>query len=68
MSISAASRLRVVAGGNSLEGAWAADRWDAAALGIPARRGRGRARFDTGSQLRLRDPVKRWSRFRLATG
>ena len=36
--------------------------------GIPARRGRGAARFDGIRQTWLRDPVKRWSRFRLATG
>jgi len=37
-------------------------------LGIPARRGRATARFDGISQPWLRDPVKRWSRLRLATG
>ena len=37
-------------------------------LGVPARRGRGTARFGAISQQWLRDPVKRWSRFRLATG
>jgi len=64
-----AARLAVAAGAHTdLDGAWAADRWDAAALGIPARRGRGRARFDTITQAWLRDPVKRWCRFRLATG
>ena len=41
--------------------------------GMPAardrdRRGRGSARFDTITQEWLRDPVKEWSRFRLATG
>ena len=41
---------------------------DAARLGIAARRGRGSARFDTITQDWLRDAVKRWSRFRLATG
>jgi hypothetical protein len=35
---------------------------------VPARRGRGRARFDTISHEWLREPAKRWSRFRLATG
>ena len=62
-------RLKVVAGeGAALDGEWASDHWNAARLGIPARRGRGRARFDHISQQWLRDPVKRWSRFRLATG
>jgi hypothetical protein len=51
-----------------LDGQWASDHWDASLLGIPARRGRGTARFDGISQPWLRDPVKRWSRFRLATG
>jgi integrase len=37
-------------------------------LGVPARRGRGAARFDTITQHWLREAVKRWSRFRLATG
>jgi len=41
---------------------------DAGRLGIPARRGRGTARFGGISQPWLRGPVKRWSRFRLATG
>ena len=51
-----------------LDGQWACDHWDAGRLGIPARRGRGTARFDGISQPWLRGPVKRWSRFRLATG
>jgi Phage integrase, N-terminal SAM-like domain len=62
-------RLRVVSGeGAVLDGQWASDHWDAGRLGIPARRGRGTARFGGISQPWLRDPVKRWSRFRLATG
>ena len=62
-------RLEVVKGrGADLDGHWASDHWDAARLGIPARRGRGRARFDTITQDWLREPVKRWSRLRLATG
>ena len=61
--------LQVVAGDHpALDGAWASARWNAAALGVSARRGRGRARFDTIGQLWLRYPVMRWSRFRLATG
>ena len=61
-------RLTAVTGEAALDGRWASDHWDAGRLGIPARRGRGTARFDGISQLWLRDPVKRWSRFRLATG
>ena len=62
-------RLQVVSGeGAALDGQWAADHWDAGRLGIAARRGRGTARFGGISQPWLRDPVKRWSRFRLATG
>ena len=62
-------RLQVVNGeGVVLDGQWASDHWDAGRLGIPARRGRGTARFDGISQPWLRNPVKRWSRFRLATG
>ena len=47
---------------------YASDHWHAARLGVPARRGRATARFDTITQDWLREPVKRWSRFRLATG
>src|SRR5215470_5674824 len=62
-------RLAVVHGEAAiLDGQWASDHWDAGRLGIPARRGRGTARFGAISQQWLRDPVKRWSRFRLATG
>jgi integrase len=62
-------RFEVVEGeGTTLDGEWASDHWDAARLGIPTRRGRGAARFDGIGQQWLRDPVKRWSRFRLATG
>jgi hypothetical protein len=61
--------LQVVSGeGAVLDSQWASDHWDAGRLGIPARRGRGTARFGGISQSWLRDPVKRWSRFRLATG
>ena len=62
-------RLQVVSGQAAiLDGQWASDYWDAGRLGIPARRGRGTARFGGISQSWLRGPVKRWSRFRLATG
>jgi integrase len=56
------------AGGTGLDGEWAADHWSASRLGVPSRRGRGAARFDTITQDWLREPAKRWSRFRLATG
>ena len=54
--------------GTGLDGEWASDHWQASRLGVPARRGRGAARFDTITQGWLREPAKRWSRFRLATG
>ena len=61
-------RLQVVSGEAAvLDGQWASDYWDAGRLGIPARRGRGTARFGGIGQQWLRGPVKRWSRFRLAT-
>ena len=61
-------QLTAVTGEAALDGRWASDHWDAGRLGIPARRGRGTARFGGISQPWLRDPVKRWSRFRLSTG
>ena len=61
-------RLRAIGGEAALDGAWASDYWDASRLGIPARRGRGTARFGGITQPWLREPVKRWSRLRLATG
>ena len=54
--------------GDKVEAEYASDHWDARRLGVPARRGRTAAQFDTITQPWLRDPVKRWSRFRLATG
>ena len=71
MSTAAGARLRqVLAGGQAagLDGEYASDHWDATRLGVAARRGRGAARFDTITQDWLREAVKRWSRFRLATG
>jgi integrase len=55
-------------GGIGIDAAYAADHWNADRLGVPTRRGRGSARFDTITQEWLREPVKEWSRFRLATG
>ncbi len=54
--------------GAQVEAEYACDHWNAYRLGAPARRGRATAHFDTITQPWLRDPVKRWSRFRLATG
>jgi integrase len=53
---------------DAIDAEYRADRWHAERLGVPFRRGRGPVRFDTIIQAWLRDPVKRWSRFRLATG
>ena len=66
----ASAPLTLIAGGQaaSVDADYAADRWDAARLGVATKRGRGAARFDTITQGWLRDPAKRWSRFRLATG
>jgi integrase len=61
-------QLKVISGEAALDGQWASDYWDAGRLGVPARRGRGTARFGEITQPWLREPVKRWSRLRLATG
>ena len=65
-----ALRLTLIASSDAatLDGAWAADKWNAARLGVRARREHVAVRFDTITQEWLREPVKRWSRFRLATG
>jgi site-specific recombinase XerD len=55
-------------GGVGIDAEYAADHWDAARLGVAVRRGRGSARFDTITQWWLREAVKQWSRFGLATG
>lgn len=63
------ARLHVLAGGQTdLDGEWASDHWHAERLGVPARRGAGSVNFEPIVQDWLREPVKRWSRFRLATG
>jgi integrase len=54
--------------GDELERHYAGDSWHAAALGIPAARGRGTVTFTRISQPWLREAVKRWSRQRLAVG
>jgi integrase family protein with SAM-like domain len=69
--MSAAPRLRLALVADQaagLDGEYAGDHWHASRLGVPARRGRGTARFDTITQDWLRNPVKRWSRLRLAAG
>jgi len=63
------ARPTLIQGGAlGVEAEYAADRWNAGKLGVPARRGRGTAKFDDIIQPWLREPVKVWSRFRLATG
>ena len=64
----ARSRPVLVLGHAGLDAEYASDHWNAARLGVPAERGRQAARFDAITQDWLRGPVKRWSRFRLATG
>jgi integrase len=54
--------------GDAIEAEYAKDTWDAANLGIAARRGHSTARFGVIEQLWLRDAIKRWSRFRLGAG
>jgi integrase len=53
---------------DTLEAAFAADRWDARQLGVPAHRGRESVNFGGIPQLWLREATKRWCRWRLATG
>ncbi len=68
-AVSLPSRPTLLHGrGDQVEVEYASDHWHADRLGVPARRGRNTARFDTITQPWLRDPVKRWSRVRLATG
>lgn len=64
-----AARLVVLAGARTgLDGEWASDHWRAERFGVSARRGAGYVSFEQIAQGWLREPVKRWSRFRLATG
>ena len=62
------ARPEVLAGAGEVEAEYAKDTWDAARLGVPARRGRNLARFGVIAQPWLRETIKRWSRFRLASG
>ncbi|MCA1706118.1 MAG: tyrosine-type recombinase/integrase [Actinobacteria bacterium] len=71
-SAGAARRLRarpeVLTGAGEVDAEYAKDTWHAARLGVPARRGRDIARFGVIRQPWLREAIKRWSRFRLASG
>lgn len=63
------SRPTITGGvGEQVEAEYASDDWDARRLGIPTRRGRERAHFGVIHQRWLREPIKRWARFRLSTG
>lgn len=62
------ARPEVLAGAGEVEAEYGKDTWDAARLGVPARRGRTTARFGVIRQEWLREAIKRWSRFRLASG
>ena len=58
----------VPAAGDELDGRYAADAWQAADLGVPARRGAGAVSFTRIDPPWLREAVKSWARQRLATG
>ncbi|HVM04756.1 MAG TPA: tyrosine-type recombinase/integrase [Acidimicrobiales bacterium] len=65
----ARAELVVLAGaGTAIDDAYASDWWDPCLLGVDARRGDNRPRFDTIVQPWLREAAKSWCRFRLATG
>lgn len=57
----------VVGEGDAVEAEYAQDTWDAIGLGVRVRRRRNIARFDVIPQRWLRQSIKQWSRFRLAT-
>lgn len=61
-------RPEILSGGGAVEAEYASDTWDAAKLGIAARRGRNIARFGVIGKAWLREAIKRWSRFRLGSG
>ncbi|MDP1819496.1 MAG: tyrosine-type recombinase/integrase [Acidimicrobiales bacterium] len=67
----ARSRARpIITGGigDEVEAEYGSDDWDARRLGVAVRRGRERAHFGVIHQRWLREPIKRWARFRLSTG
>lgn len=71
MSTNAGRAMRVVDGAldpAEVDAAYGSDRWDATRIGVPAARGREQVRFDSISQPWLRQAIKEWCRWRLATG
>ena len=68
IAVSAESLHATRSGGDELERRYAADRWQAGELGVPAARGRGAISFTGIGQTWLREAAKRWARQRLATG
>lgn len=54
--------------GDDADAEFARDVWRARTLGIPTVKGTHQIRFDGITQTWLREPVKRWARFRLAGG
>ena len=68
IAVSAESLHATRSGGDELERRYAADRWQAGELGVPAARGRGAISFIGIGQTWLREAAKRWARQRLATG
>lgn len=54
--------------GDDPESEFARDVWRATVLGVPSVKGSNQIRFDGIGHRWLREPVKRWARFRLAGG
>jgi len=64
----ARERVADLVGGAAAEQEYQRDTWDARRLGLPANASCYLVRFGGIPQTWLRDAVKRWARFRLATG
>ena len=62
------ARPEVLAGAGEVEAEYGKDIWNAARIGVSARRGSDTARFGVIRQEWLREAIKGWSRFRLAAG
>jgi integrase len=62
------ARPALLGGSSQIEEEYASDTWVADRLGIAVRRGRETARFGVIRQPWLREAIKQWSRFRLASG